>query len=98
VCEEDFDKNKNMCRICVSTLCHICGKRLAIARCISCGKLGCKNCLVQVDPARYLCIDCYRELGENYTTQLRKAALQQARKLRNLESRILGISKDKTKV
>ena len=59
VCEEHFDKEKDLCVICSSSLCELCGVRLAVTYCPVCGRLICYEDSVQVDNVRRVCRECY---------------------------------------
>ena len=49
-----------LCIICNEALCRICRSELSITHCISCGRLGCHKCLIQLDNVRRVCIECVR--------------------------------------
>ncbi|MGC8566543.1 MAG: hypothetical protein ACP5I6_04650 [Caldisphaera sp.] len=61
VCEDDYNKNKGICKICSSLLCEICHERLSITFCPICGRLICDKDSVQIDNVRRVCIDCYNK-------------------------------------
>lgn len=63
MCRHDYDPEKKMCLVCKNTLCEICGRGFAVGYCMYCGRVGCEECLVQVDPVRYVCRDCLARLG-----------------------------------
>lgn len=60
VCRDHFNVPRGLCVVCIDSLCEFCGSRPSIARCIYCGKLGCTECLVQIDNVRRACRDCVR--------------------------------------
>jgi len=62
VCLEDYDEGKGVCSICSSTLCYMCGERLAVSLCAKCGKPICRVHSVRVGLIRY-CLNCAKELG-----------------------------------
>ncbi|MCD6368588.1 MAG: hypothetical protein J7L38_02180 [Thermoproteales archaeon] len=64
VCEDEFDSEKNICLVCLETLCQRCGTWLSIAICNSCGRHVCEACSVKVG-AGYLCLECAEKRGEN---------------------------------
>ncbi|RLE94523.1 MAG: hypothetical protein DRN04_02995 [Thermoprotei archaeon] len=67
VCEEDFDRKKNLCKICSSTLCSICKTNLAIALCEKCEKQVCEYCCEEVDEHIYICKNCLKSYQiDNY--------------------------------
>jgi len=61
VCEEDYDHEKKLCKVCSSALCEICGKNLSIGYCMVCGRSGCEDCLIQVSTVSYVCKECIRK-------------------------------------
>ncbi|WP_244372465.1 hypothetical protein [Staphylothermus marinus] len=61
VCEDDFDFNKGVCKVCSETMCEICGKYPSIGYCMICGRNGCEDCLIQVTPVSYVCKECIRQ-------------------------------------
>ncbi len=63
VCSRHYDRGKGLCAYCSSTLCQLCGERLAIAACPVCGRVVCDKCSVQLTPVVRLCRDCYTRLG-----------------------------------
>jgi len=58
VCSKHIDSD-GICSICKLTLCERCHKYHAIGYCKICGRVLCEDCLVQVSPVEYVCIDCY---------------------------------------
>lgn len=46
----------------------VCGRKPSIGYCISCGRLGCDDCLIQVDNVRRICIDCAKSKGITHDT------------------------------
>ncbi|MEB3765132.1 MAG: hypothetical protein GSR77_03075 [Desulfurococcales archaeon] len=58
VCTKHYNKQTETCSICTQALCQICGKKLSIGYCITCGRLGCIDCLKQIDNVRRICIEC----------------------------------------
>ncbi|AWR98318.1 hypothetical protein DFR86_09560 [Acidianus sulfidivorans JP7] len=60
VCEDDFNKEKQICSVCEMTLCQICGKNLSLGYCEKCGKLICDQCTGYFDGAKRICKECLR--------------------------------------
>ncbi len=63
VCEDHYDPETGLCSLCKATLCEICGRRLSVGYCSVCGRLGCSECLVQIDNVRRVCKGCLAKLG-----------------------------------
>ncbi|WP_084019843.1 hypothetical protein [Vulcanisaeta thermophila] len=62
VCDLDFNKELNVCRVCEATLCQVCRSRLAVGHCVNCARTVCR-----VDSVRFglgrLCIECAAAFG-----------------------------------
>jgi len=58
VCSIHYDQVRSLCVGCIEALCELCRSNLSIARCIYCGKLGCDECLKQLDNVRRACKEC----------------------------------------
>ncbi len=72
VCISHYNISLGVCSVCSEALCSFCKANLAISRCMLCGKLGCNECLIQVDNVRRVCIQCidkYRKM--NIITHIR---------------------------
>jgi len=59
VCEEDYLKEKEICRVCEMSLCEICKINLAIGKCEKCGRIICEECTAYFDGARRICKECF---------------------------------------
>ena len=62
VCINEFCVERELCEICLETLCEVCGKWLSIATCNMCGRLICEACSIKVN-AGYVCLKCAKEKG-----------------------------------
>jgi hypothetical protein len=62
VCEEDFVKEKGICKVCEMSLCEICHENLSIGKCEKCGRIICEKCTAYFDGARRYCIICNSSL------------------------------------
>lgn len=71
VCERHMDRS-GMCAVCKEALCEICGERLSVARCVSCGRLGCDSCLTQIDNVRRICAECLKGQRSPDAAELRR--------------------------
>ncbi len=58
VCEDHYDRKKELCLVCLETLCDICRNSLAVGRCCKCGRKVCHNCLIELDEVHRLCYYC----------------------------------------
>lgn len=63
VCEIHMRIEEGICEVCASALCNICRSALSVRSCISCGRIICLQCSVQIDEVRYVCINCFIKLG-----------------------------------
>lgn len=63
VCEIHIRAGEGICEVCASALCSICKSALSVRSCISCGRIICLQCSVQIDEVRYVCINCFIKLG-----------------------------------
>ena len=93
VCSEHYDEKSRLCKVCSMSLCEVCGRRVAIGRCVLCGRLGCEDCLVQVDNVRRICRECLvkvydGDLGK--ARRLLKAHLSPPTSLLRLTLRVVG--------
>jgi len=59
VCEEDYLKVKEICRVCEMSLCEICKINLAIGKCEKCGRIICEECTAYFDGTRRICKECF---------------------------------------
>ncbi|MEZ0393733.1 MAG: hypothetical protein ABWK00_01620 [Desulfurococcaceae archaeon] len=65
VCDDDWDDERGVCKVCAETTCEICRRRPAIGYCRVCGRVGCEDCLIEESPVSYICVDCARALGRS---------------------------------
>jgi hypothetical protein len=59
VCEDDFVKEKGICKVCEISLCQICHQHLSLGYCEICGRLICDECTAYFDGSRRICKECY---------------------------------------
>ncbi len=78
VCRNHYKPESGLCSLCARTLCQICGQKLSIGYCQICGRLGCDTCLRQIDPARWVCIECLQKHGIKGVERLLRAPAQPA--------------------
>ncbi|MEM1643976.1 MAG: hypothetical protein QW369_06345 [Desulfurococcaceae archaeon] len=64
-CRQHYSLLKNLCNVCESLLCEICGRNLSIGYCINCGRVGCEDCLVQLSTISYICVECFKSRRES---------------------------------
>ena len=61
VCDNCFDKENNVCKVCADALCQICKKNLSTRACNICGRLVCEDCSIK-DGEATICIECYKKV------------------------------------
>ncbi len=58
VCEDDFNKDKGICKICEMSICEVCKENLSVGYCEMCGRLICEKCTAYSNGASRICIEC----------------------------------------
>ncbi|BBG23822.1 hypothetical protein IC006_1117 [Sulfuracidifex tepidarius] len=62
VCEEDFNKERGICKVCEMSICQLCQRNLAIGYCECCGRLVCIECTAYHDKSRRICKECFQKI------------------------------------
>lgn len=57
VCDEDYDKERDVCKACSEAICQICDRNLSIGYCRICGRLVCDLCSIKNNVA-LVCVQC----------------------------------------
>lgn len=65
--------------MCSEALCSVCNSNLSLARCYSCGRTACVDCLVQLDSVRRVCVECMRSGYESKIEEARRELARLAR-------------------
>ncbi|MCE4603830.1 MAG: hypothetical protein F7B20_02550 [Aeropyrum sp.] len=53
-----------VCIACHDAICRFCGEQLSVSYCLYCGRLGCIDCLIQIDPSRRVCRECLASMDQ----------------------------------
>lgn len=88
VCSRHFASESGLCAVCANLLCSFCRSSLSTSYCLVCGKLGCSDCLVQVDPVRYVCRECFARYGRDYKRCLQERVKEARRFFEELRRKI----------
>jgi len=66
VCEEDYSREKGICKVCEMSLCEICKRHLAVGKCEKCGRIICEECTAYFDGARRICKECFTSFSSSH--------------------------------
>lgn len=65
VCEDDFNKERGICKVCEMSICEICNENLSIGYCEICGRLICEKCTAYSNGTSRICVGCISKINKD---------------------------------